>query len=76
MRRGCSTNLSLHYILYQPNDFVQQVIMDDYKYAVIEKVRQMPLLWDPEHVDYKNKDQRQQAWDKLESDMQPPNKGM
>lgn len=50
--------------------------MDDYKYAVIEKVGQMPLLWDSEHVDYKNKDQRQQAWDKLESDMQPPNKGM
>ncbi|XP_054763899.2 uncharacterized protein LOC129270560 [Lytechinus pictus] len=50
--------------------------MDDYKYTVIEKVRQMPLLWDPEHFDYKNKDQRQLAWDKLESDMKPPNKGV
>ena len=47
--------------------------MDDYKYTVIEKVREIPLLWDPQHVDYKNKDQRQQAWDKLESDMTTPN---
>ena len=50
--------------------------MDDFKYMVIEKVREMSLLWDPEHVDYKNKDQRQHAWEKLESDVKPPNKGM
>ena len=27
----------------------------------VEEVREMSLLCDPEHVDYKNKDQRQQA---------------
>ncbi|XP_071506651.1 monocarboxylate transporter 12-like [Diadema antillarum] len=52
---------------------ISVIVMDDYRYTVIEKVREMPLLWDPQHVDYKSKDQRQQAWDKLESDIQPPN---
>ena len=50
--------------------------MDDFKCMVIEKVREMPLLWDQEHADYKNKDQRRQAWEKLESNMKPLNKGM
>ncbi|XP_064629303.1 uncharacterized protein K02A2.6-like [Lineus longissimus] len=50
--------------------------MDDYKYGLIEKVRHMPLLWDPEDPDYKNKDQRQQAWEKLESEIHPPKKGV
>lgn len=50
--------------------------MDEYKYMVIEKIREMPLLWNPLHDDYKDKDQRQQAWAKLDQDIQPPNQGM
>lgn len=50
--------------------------MDDYRNTIIEKVRQLPLLWDPEHADYKNKDQRQQAWEEIENDVKPPSQGM
>ena len=50
--------------------------MNDYKYMVIRKVREEPLLWDPLHSDYEDNDQRQQAWAKIDADLQPPREGM
>ena len=33
--------------------------MGDFKYAIIEKVRLVPLLWDPENDDYKKNKKKQ-----------------
>ena len=41
--------------------------MYDYKFALCEVVQQMPLLGNPEHVDYKDRDQRMQTWEKIEN---------
>ncbi|KAK3795179.1 hypothetical protein RRG08_056242 [Elysia crispata] len=40
--------------------------MDDYKKNVIEMVREHIFLWNPVHRDYKNKEQRKQAWEDID----------
>ncbi|KAK3755843.1 hypothetical protein RRG08_009017 [Elysia crispata] len=46
--------------------------MDDYKKNVIEMVREHIFLWNPVHRDYKNKEQRKQAWEDIDKKIQPP----
>ena len=49
--------------------------MEDYRKIVIEMVRRRPLLWDPNHENYKNKDLKAIAWGDIESKIQfPPGK--
>ena len=43
--------------------------MDDYKFALCEVVQQMSLLGNTEHVDYKDRDQRKQAWEKIDREL-------
>ncbi|XP_064609587.1 uncharacterized protein LOC135473652 [Liolophura sinensis] len=50
--------------------------MNDYKHNLISLVQKTPLLWDPRHRDYKNKDQRKQVWEKIEEMLQPPETGV
>ena len=50
--------------------------MNDYKHNLICLVQKTPVLWDPRNKDYKNKDQRKQAWEKIDEMLQPPQEGM
>ncbi|XP_005094912.1 uncharacterized protein LOC101858478 [Aplysia californica] len=46
--------------------------MDDYRKLVIELVQAEPIIWDPTHRDYKNRDQRKQVWDSIDAQLKQP----
>ncbi|XP_005094822.1 uncharacterized protein LOC101859160 [Aplysia californica] len=46
--------------------------MDEYKKSIIEFVRGHPIIWDSTNKDYKNRDQRKQLWEDIDSQVKPP----